>query len=179
MVLQRFPALLVAMCAMVAASVQSPNPPPVKMGLWETTATSQMSGIQLPPDVIAKFKAMGKPVPGGVHIEVTQSCLTPEQWQKDMGLGKSDEGDCKSERNVSAAGKYSFDLTCKSDHGYSTVGHWELQPLDTRHMRGSGQVDLIRSNGQHITMSMTLTSHYLGANCGDVKPGEGKTIRHN
>ncbi len=59
------------------------TPPPVKMGLWQNTATNTMTGLQLPPEVVAKMQAMGRPVPGAApRTIVTQSCLTPDKWQK-------------------------------------------------------------------------------------------------
>ncbi len=54
-----------------------PAPPPVKMGLWQNTITNTMSGLQLPPDVLAKLQAAGRPVPGAApRTIVTQSCMT-------------------------------------------------------------------------------------------------------
>ena len=59
------------------------TPPAVKMGLWQNTATNTMTGLQLPPEVVAKMQAMGRPVPGAApRTIVTQSCLTPDKWQK-------------------------------------------------------------------------------------------------
>ena len=63
-----------------------PTPPAVKMGLWQNTATNTMTGMQIPPEVAAKLQAMGRPVPGAAPTTtVTQSCLTPEKWQKSFG----------------------------------------------------------------------------------------------
>jgi len=46
-------------------------------------------------------------------------------------------------------------------------------------MHGTAKVHITGSAfPQGMTMNMALTSHYLGASCGDVKPGEGKVISH-
>src|ERR1700729_2140393 len=72
-------AMLASSVAMVA---QAPATPPVKVGLWQSTNTVTMTGIQIPPEVAARMQAMGRQVPGGPHTTVTQSCLTAEKWQK-------------------------------------------------------------------------------------------------
>lgn len=181
MVLQRFPILLVAMFAALAAA-QSTTPPPVKMGLWETTVTSSMSGFQLPPDIVAKLKAMGRSVPGGPHTTVSQGCLTPEEWQKSMqSMNQPPNSDCTITHREMQARKFAFDISCKSEHGGTMTGHWEMQATDEEHSHGSGHLtnDATGPNGQHFTMDMTIDSHYLSANCGDVKPGDAKIIRHD
>src|SRR6516225_4402318 len=63
--------------AQVVGLAQAPTltAPPIKMGLWQTTTTSTMSGITLPPEVVARLQAAGRPVPGSQpHTTVTQSC---------------------------------------------------------------------------------------------------------
>lgn len=182
MVLQRFPVLLLAMCATFAAGAQSTTPPPVKMGLWETTVTSQMSGFQLPPDVVARLKAMGRSAPGGPHTAVSQGCLTPEEWQKSMEkMSQPASGDCTITHRQMETRKFSVDVSCKSEHGGTTTGHWEIQATDDEHSHGSGHMasDAAGPNGQHFTMDMTINSHFVSASCGDVKPGSAKIIRHD
>jgi hypothetical protein len=81
MFLHRVCGCLILCCAAAAAGAQAAAPvipPPVKMGLWESTITTQMSGFQLPLDVVAKLQAMRRPVPGGPHTIVSQSCMTPD-----------------------------------------------------------------------------------------------------
>lgn len=179
MPLHRFQTILIVICAAAAASAQS-STPPIKMGLWETTVSSQMSGFTLPPDVVAKLKAMGRPVPGGPHTVVTQGCLTSEEWQQQMGkMNQPANGDCQTTRHLSEAGKFSFDMSCKTPQGAVTTGHWEMQVIDAEHGHGSGhmQSSAAGSNGHAFAMSMTMDSHFLSADCGGVKPGGGKIIR--
>ena len=70
--------LLIAVLAGSAAGLAQdvPAPPPVKMGLWQNTATNTMTGLQIPPEVAAKLQAMGRPVPGAEpRTIVTQSTV--------------------------------------------------------------------------------------------------------
>ena len=78
-------------------------------GLWQNTATSTMAGIELLPDVAAKMQATGRSIPGTTATTtVTQSCLTPEKWQKsfeNMQQNNMQENkDCQYERSPQLAG---------------------------------------------------------------------------
>src|ERR1700754_3404758 len=87
-----------AMTAVVMAPcvAQAPSTPPVKMGLWQGTTVSKMTGLQLPPEVAEKMKAMGRPVPGAEPRTIeTQSCLTPEKWKDMFTKLNEDREDCK------------------------------------------------------------------------------------
>jgi hypothetical protein len=182
MFLNRFQSYLLLFCAVGIASAQTAAPsapPPVKMGLWETAVTTQMSGFQLPPDVVAKLQAMGRTVPGGPHTVVSQSCLTPAQWQKDMEqMNDPRNKDCTIAKREIDTRKYSFDVTCRSEHS-ATSGHWDIQFVDDEHTHGSGHMkaDMTGPNPQNITIDMMIDAHYAGAACGDVQPGSPKIIK--
>jgi hypothetical protein len=53
---------LACLCSLAIAFIaaQAQTAPPVKMGLWKTTSVMTTSGFQLPPDVAARMKAMGR-----------------------------------------------------------------------------------------------------------------------
>lgn len=150
------------------------------MGLWETSITSQMGGIQLPPDVVAKLQAMGRPVPGAPRTTVTQGCLTPAEWQKDMDqMNKPDKSNCEFANRQASAGKYSFDISCKSERGTTMTGHLEMQIADENHAHGSYHMTSEQAgpNGQKISMEATIDSHFLSSDCGDVQPGSAKIVK--
>ncbi|MFZ0662569.1 MAG: DUF3617 domain-containing protein [Acidobacteriaceae bacterium] len=173
---------LLALCAVAVAAAQAvppTTPPPVKMGLWETTLTTHMSGFQLPPEVVERLKQMGRPVPGGAHTMVTQGCLTPDEWRKDMeDMNKPRNSDCTITKHGDDVRSLSFDISCKQ--GNSTIsGDWEMHVIDNEHGHGSGHMtsDQAGPNGQSIVVDSTMDSRYLGADCGDVKPGATKIIK--
>lgn len=184
MFLNRFQGCLLLICAAGVAGAQTAptpaTPPPVKMGLWETSVTSQISGFQLPPDVIAKLKQMGRPIPGGPHTTVMHGCLTPEEWQKDMeDLNKPRNSDCTITKREQTRTVYSYDVSCKTEEGATMTGHWEMKIIDDEHAHGSGHMasDEPGPNGQTFSASSTIDTHYLSANCGDVKPGAAKVVK--
>ena len=184
MALNRFPCFILVFCAAIAgAQTATPAaPPPVKMGLWETSVTSQINGLQLPPDVIAKLKAMGRTPPGGTHTMVSQGCLTPEEWQKQMAdMNRPTDSDCKITNRQVTPRKVSFDVSCKSESGATTNGHWEMHVVDNKHGQGSAHMTSSTPgpSGQNLDMDMNFASHFVSADCGSVKPGDAKVIRHD
>jgi hypothetical protein len=149
------------------------------MGLWENTFTSHLSGFQLPPDVVARLQAAGRPVPNlGAHTTVTQGCLTPEEWQKEMEHMNDPKGNCEISNRTIDGGKWSFDVSCTSGRGMTMTGHFDFVVADDEHATGTAHMksDTVGPNGQTITSDMTFASHRLGADCGDVKPGSAKVI---
>lgn len=195
MSLNRLSIPFLILCATAAASAQTAPPkgaaphssvssvlppPPVKMGLWETSVTNKM-GLQLPPEVVAKLQEMGKEVPGsGQHTTVTESCFTPAEWQKSMEqMNQPGNSDCEYTNRQNSGGKYSFDMSCKSDNGMIAKGHFEMLVDDTQHTHGSFQMksDQAGPNGQAFSMDGTLKSHFVSADCGNVQPDSPKVIR--
>jgi hypothetical protein len=163
----------------VSAFAQAPAPPPVKMGLWESSSTMTMGGFQIPPDVVAKMQAMGRPVPGAPHTTVTQSCMTADEWTKTWAnLNKRGDMECKVSDLSQDSQKLSFDSSCTSQRGGAFTGHFEMFFDDdehthgSMHMKGEGG-----SGGQPMVMDMKMTSHFVSADCGEVKPGGAKVIK--
>lgn len=183
MFLNRLQGCLLVFCAVAAASAQTAAPPtappPVKMGLWETSVTSKMGGMQLPPDVVAKLQAMGRPVPGAPHTTVSHGCLTPAEWQQGMEkMNQPGSAECEYSNQQAGSGKYSFDVSCKTQRGMTLKGHLEMLIVDDEHSHGSYHMtsDGPGPGGQPFSMDATIETHYLAADCGDVQPGAARII---
>jgi len=151
-------------------SAQSVEAPPIKMGLWQTETSTAMAGMENMP------AGQGG---AGRHTSVVQGCLTPETWKNEFQKIQNEQsGNCTASNTHQDSHSLSFDETCKSD-AYNTTAHFEALFDNSEHMHGTAKVHITGSAfPQGMTMNMTLTSHYLGADCGDVKPGEGKVISH-
>ncbi len=151
------------------------------MGLWEGTTTVVMNGLQIPPDVAARLKAMGRPVPGSPHTVVTQSCLTPDEWRKSFSdLNKRGDMDCTTSNLVQDEHEFSFDESCTSPRGSSFTGHFKMTFDDPEHTHGTMQMKgtaPASANSQPIASDITIASHFLSADCGEVKPGASKVIK--
>jgi hypothetical protein len=167
----------VAMFAALPCLAQAQSAPPVRMGLWQTTAVTTMSGMQLPPQVVEQMKAMGRPIPGSTPTtSVTQSCLTPDKWQKNWQ--RAQQGDCHTTNLKQDASGMSADIECKTERGTST-GHTQVDFLSTEkaHATTTVQVNTGRMP-QPITMNMTMDSVYQGADCQGVSPDSPKILSH-
>jgi Protein of unknown function (DUF3617) len=168
--------LAVAAAGLVGMGAQdAPVPPAVKMGLWQNTATNTMSGIQIPPEVAARMQAMGRPVPGGPRTTVTQSCLTPDKWQKsfaDMQQNKN----CQFTNVHQSATGMSGDMECSSAEGTSK-GHMEATFAGQEKMNGKVHMVVTTTRQQEpITMDVTFESVYQGADCKGISPDSPKIV---
>jgi Protein of unknown function (DUF3617) len=167
-------AVLASTVAVVAQDVVPP--PAVKMGLWQNTSTNTMTGIQLPPDVVAKMQAMGRPVPGMTPTTtVTQSCLTPEKWQKSFGNMQQNK-DCQFTNVHQSASGMSADMVCVTE-GRTSKGR--IEATFESQEKANGKVHLEIATGrqpQPIVMNMTFESVYQGADCKGISPDSPKIV---
>ncbi len=152
----------------VVAAAQISETPPVSMGLWQTESTSIVTGIENTP-MAGMAAAMGRP-------HVTQSCLTPEKWKSDIqGFNARQQHDCTLSNVHQDAREVSFDETCR---GGSNTIHVDILIDSTEHSHGTVVMKIAAPNlPQPMTINVSMVSHYLGSDCGDVKPGEGKMIK--
>jgi hypothetical protein len=164
-------ALLLLFCA-AAASAQLDNlgPPPVKMGLWQNTVTSQISGL---PNMPAGMPPT-KPV-------VTQSCMTSADWQKGMTQMQQNlqrqKMECSNVKLQHNGNQFIFDEQCAAN-GYNSTFHIEWTIDDQENMHGISNAQIGGAGvPAGMTMHGTMTSKYLSSDCGSVKPGESKTVQ--
>ncbi len=163
----------------VGGALAQISEPPVKMGLWQTKVTSTMTGFQIPPDVAARLKAMGRPVPGGEpQTIVSQSCLTPEKW-KDMFSHMQRNHDCQFTNEHQTSTGMSADMACKSPDGrYSSTGHVDARFTSSEKMTGKVHVEtMTQSQAQPIVMDMSFDSAYQGSDCQGISPDSPKIIQ--
>lgn len=160
--------------------VNTNTPPPVKMGLWQTSVTSHLQGVHLPPMVVEQLKQMNRPVPGEPQTTVTRSCLTPEQWRKSLeGVTRPPNSNCTVDKHEVNERNFSFDISCKTGNEISMTGHWEMHVVDEEHAQGSGEMksDQRGPNGQNYTSTTKIDSHFVSASCGDVAPGHPQVVQ--
>ena len=171
--------LMAAIVAVPATLLAQASAPPIKMGLWQTTSTSTMTGIQIPPEVAARLQAMGRPLPTAEpRTTVVQSCATPEKW-KQMFQHLQHHGDCEFHNEHQTSSTLTADMACKSTDGrYSTNGHIDVSFVSEEKIHGKVHVETVmESQPQPIVTDMSFESVYQGADCHGVSPNEGKVIR--
>ncbi|MGA7109573.1 MAG: DUF3617 family protein [Terracidiphilus sp.] len=151
-----------------AAPAQLSEAPPVTMGLWQTETSSTVTGVENTP-MAGMASALGR-------AHVTQSCLTPEKWKSDIqGFNARQQHGCTLSNLHQDAHEISFDEACG---GGMNNAHVDILIDDAGHAHGTVLMKIVApSLPQPVTVNMTMASHYLGSDCGDVKPGEGKMIK--
>jgi len=147
------------------ASAQVPNiaPPPIKMGLWQSSVTVNASG-------------MGAP---GGHPITNQSCYTPESWKQAMQQMQSRQQKmtCTTSNLQQDSHKMSFDGQCSADQGMTVSYHVEMFLDSDEAMHGTSSVKMSGPQfPQGMSMSSAITSKFISSDCGAVKPGESKPV---
>jgi hypothetical protein len=148
------------------APALSVTPPPMKMGLWESDVTVQMSGmpngVTLPPQSMTR-----------------QTCMTPETWKDTLQniQARSQMASCTTANMQQDTHHIVFDATCtlKQQQDITTAVHVDIEFDSDESMHGTTAATVTGPNvPAGMTINSTLKSKYLGADCGSVKPGEQK-----
>ena len=150
--------------------------PPIKMGLWADTATVTTT-THLPPEVAAKINA-----PGGVmtlppRVINTNICHTAADWTRSIA-GANQAKNCTMTNKVVTAKGMSMDMTCTVPNQGTSTGHIDAvfdspeQVHSTVHMAFTGAPKAQNGAGMSTTVDIKSESHYVSADCGDVKPLE-------
>ncbi len=144
----------------------------MKPGLWEMSMRSDaLQNIpKIPPEQIAKMKAMGVQVPniqGGAMIH--QVCISKEMAEQDQPqLTQNNHSMCKPQNMNQSGNSYTMDLICESP---------ELKGIGTVRgiFKGGENIQSVydfkgTSHNRPISQHMETTGKWLSADCGDVKP---------
>jgi hypothetical protein len=165
-------ALFLASTAFAAAQETTPTPPPIKMGLWQSSVTVNMAGMM--PNAPAGA--------GGSMTHINQSCMTPDSWRdafRNMQQRRQQATANCSTANVSQdAHQMTFDMSCSGQQGVSTNVHVQMFLDSQEAMHGNATVKMSGpSFPQGMSMTSTIASKFLSSDCGDVKPGESKPVQ--
>ena len=144
-------AIVLAMSAGVALGQgAAPQPPPIKMGLWEK-----------------KMETTGGPA--GAMTLKSKSCVTPGTWQEMVENASRQHAGCSINITKTAHG-YSFTGSCNQAHSTAVIsGSATIE--DAEHIVAETH-STMTMNGQKREIQTHSTSHYVGADCGKVKPGD-------
>jgi Protein of unknown function (DUF3617) len=155
------PLLLASAALTAAAQVPDIAPPPIKMGLWQSTITVN-SGM------------------GAGHPITNQSCYTPDSWKQSMQQMQSRQPqnlNCTTSNFQQDSHKMSFDGQCSSDQGYNFSYHVEMFLDSDSAMHGTTAAKMSGpAFPQGMTMNSSVSSKFISTDCGDIKPGESKPV---
>jgi hypothetical protein len=164
-------------------------PVPIKAGLWQTTI-SGTNTVTLPPDQEARIaalppaqQAMIRNMSSGTKptTSTTKSCAAQQTSLNEiMSQAQQSNTKCSFTNQTQTASGTSFDVSCVSPQGTAS-GHAQFQMADTEHVTGSihltADATSPNSGSMHMTIDNTVTSKYLGTDCGTVKPGTAQAAQ--
>jgi uncharacterized protein DUF3617 len=151
------------------------QPLDVKLGLWETTSASNMSGAppipeealaKMTPEQRAKFEAMIKARTGAPTTRTHKNCLTKEKLEKDLSFGE-DRGECTHNILSSSSRGAEVKFHCTSEN-MTSEGIAKFEAVNSENVKGTVHMNMTGS-GKTMTMDTSLTSHYVTSSCGDIK----------
>lgn len=151
--------------------------PPIKPGLWQVRSERELDGQRqqmpdmsehlknMPPEarrqMEAVMKARGVDIGGGGDMRI---CLTKESLDQDRW--RDERGTCKTDFTSRSGSSWKWRTSCQEPpsetDGEATFPNAENYVVKT--------TTTMNMQGQPRTTRMTLTSRWLGADCGDVKP---------
>ncbi len=147
--------------------------PPIKMGLWQNTATVTTT-MHLPPEMAAQMNAPGGAMAMPPRTVETKTCHTAADWEK--SFANSQARNCTITNKLMTAKGMSLDLTCTEPGQGKAVAHMDAvfdspeQVHSTMHMTFVQDSAAQHGAGTSTTMDVKSESRYLSADCGNVKP---------
>src|SRR6202167_648052 len=195
--MQRFSLAAFALLAMLAAPLLTAEAADmIKPGLWENKVlkmvvdgkdmAAQMADMMakrdqmmasLPPDQRAKVEAMIKSNglalgnDGGFRI-----CISPEMAKRNTPVIDK-EARCQPAKVARSGNRTSFEVNCASN-GVTTVGKGTATTSgDVITMEEDVTTTSTNANGTTRVTHMETEMHYLGSDCGDVKPPDAPAPR--
>lgn len=143
----------------------------VKPGLWETTTTTEMSGMppldtsKMTPEQKARIEtAMKKRKAQGPRVHVRKSCVTKERLNREPFQGKEQES-CTRTVISSTGTHWQTKLLCTNP---KRVGEFDIEAVSREHIKGSVQMN--ESSGKHaMAVHVSIDGKWLGSSCGNIK----------
>jgi len=145
----------------------------VKLGLWEITTTTQMSGLpQLEPDVLAKMSpaqraqmeaAFKAEASKGPHKDVSKECVTQKDVDHPFHTA-ADRKDCKQTIVSTTRTSQEVHMVCTGQH--KGTGTFRVTAPNPQTI--SGDFNLTSGDGAgSMVVKTQLKGRWLGPDCGD------------
>ena len=161
---------MVLTCAGAAFSADKIQPLDVKLGQWETTTTSQMSGMPpIPPEAMARMTPeqrakMQAAMNQAPHTQTRKSCLKKEDLEKGATFGE-DRKNCTRTVLTSTSSKMDVRLQCDEGSGMKTDATLKIEALNSENVKGDIQAES-SGGGNKMNMKSNFTAKWLGPVCG-------------
>lgn len=159
----RLVVLFLAMSGLGSAQTARSTPamPPLRMGLWQTEVTVEVSG--LPGST------------GAPSTIVKRHCMKAESWKETMQQmqNQAQPDGCTTTHVEQDEHHLAFDQSCKGGDGFSATAHVEVRLDSKEAMHGTMSMNMtVPGAPRGMATRSTFKSEFVGADCGDLKPGE-------
>ena len=160
---------------LLAATTATAAPLDVKLGLWESTVTTEASGAppmdlsSLTPEQKARVEAMFRArAAQGPRTHVTKTCLTKEKLAKDPASEPPEPGESCSTKIVSQSRTHwKGKRTCTLN---GRKRQFDIDITAVSRERTKGTLKLVFSDASRtMKVNGTLSGKWLGSDCGDVR----------
>ena len=180
--------LALTLLAPLASWAQDNRPVDIKVGLWESTVATEIAGMpampampalseeqlaQMPPAARAQIEARMKAAGGGSPRTTTAKyCVTREALSRGLAMGGTDAKNCTQKLVSTSTEKQQIHVECTQGNT-KTSGDITFERVDAEHVKalalikGTGDSS---TGGRTIDIKATITSKWMAADCGSVKP---------
>jgi hypothetical protein len=176
--------LAIALLCPAATWAQEIRPFDARLGLWESTASTEIAGMpampamQIPPETLAKMppaqraqvEAMMKGRgAGSPQVSTTKFCLDRSSLNRAL---YSSNKSCSTKLVSSTPSTQQVHLECTQGNTKS-IGDLNLERVDGEHMKGAA---VFKASGdastgdRSVDIKVTFSNKWVAADCGDVKP---------
>ena len=153
------------------------KPLDVKLGLWESTVTTDTAGAppipeevlsKMTPEQRARMEAVIKGRQGaGPQSRVTKSCLTKEVLDKSLSFGDEGKGECKRTVVSSSSSKRDMHLEC-TNGAMKSSGDIHMEAINSENIKGSSTMNVANA-GRNMSIKINYSAKWISADCGDLK----------
>jgi hypothetical protein len=138
-----------------------------KAGLWNVSTTMGMANVQIPPEAMARMKAMGLNMPMGQTF-TSQICMTQAEVDADAPPPVSrKESGCTTKVTSQTASSMAAQMVCNGD--MKGTGQMQISYSGAEHYAGSYSFKG-SMNGHPADMNSSFKGDWIKADCGAVKP---------
>ena len=164
--------LVVGVTAVLAAQAPLLD---VKLGLWENTTITSMSGAvmaqvdptKMQPDQTAKLAEAMKGMMGPRSM-MEKNCLTKEKLARNsFMLPEDSKMSCKRTITTNTTARFAADIDCTGERAMK--GQLTVESLEGGNAYKGTMKMTTSASGQTMDLTMNMTGKYLGPACGDVK----------
>lgn len=144
----------------------------VKVGAWEMTTTTLMTGIMVPAEAQAnmsseqraKIEEIMQAHAGKPRVHIAKTCVTKEDLDQDRLLKSDGENQCKKKIISKSASKIVFEQTCEAPGPSMSTVIIEAKTLESI----EASMDMAQA-GTGGKVHVDIKGRWLGAGCDGIK----------